>query len=156
MPENVTELVTDLIELHREGVDFANLFHETSELSKLGKDDQAILLTGLTDPDFGSPWPEFSAKTYQVVLSHRPEMLEEYARREFDLVLTGHAHGGQFRLPLIGGLYAPHQGFLPEYESDIHVQNNTTMVVSRGLGNSLFPLRFCNRPELVIITLESV
>ena len=127
-----------------------------NESTLVKKDGQSILLTGLTDPDFGIPWPEFSANTYQVVLSHRPEMLEEYARREFDLVLTGHAHGGQFRLPWIGGLYAPHQGFLPEYDSDMHVKNNTTMVVSRGLGNSLFPLRFCNRPELIIITLESV
>ena len=122
----------------------------------LEKDGQTITLIGLTDPDFGIPWPVFSAGTYQVVLSHRPEILDEYARREFDLVLTGHAHGGQFRLPWIGGLYAPHQGFLPEYDSGIHQQGDTVMIVSRGLGNSLFPLRFNNRPELITVTLESI
>ena len=120
------------------------------------KDGQTILLTGLMDPDFGVSWPAFSSESYQVVLSHRPELLEEYSHREFDLVLTGHAHGGQFRLPFIGGLFAPHQGFLPQYDSGIHTEGSTTMVVSRGLGNSLFPLRFNNRPELVIVTLESV
>lgn len=120
------------------------------------KGGQMISLIGLTDPDFGIPWPDFSADTYQVVLSHRPEMLEEYASREFDLVLTGHAHGGQFRLPWIGGLYAPQQGFLPDYDSGIHTKHTTTMVISRGLGNSLFPLRFNNRPELVTVTLESI
>ena len=91
-----------------------------------------------------------------MVLSHRPELIDLYAQSGFDLVLTGHAHGGQFRLPFIGGLYAPHQGFLPEYDSGIHKQGDTVMVVSRGLGNSLFPLRFNNRPELILLTLESI
>lgn len=117
---------------------------------------QAITLIGLTDPDFGIPWPEFSTGTYEVVLSHRPELLEVYDSLGFDLVLTGHAHGGQFRLPFIGGLFAPQQGFLPAFASGVHTAGSTTMIVSRGLGNSLFPLRFNNRPEIVIITLESI
>jgi predicted MPP superfamily phosphohydrolase len=81
-------------------------------------------------------------------------MMDVYARIGLNLVLTGHAHGGQFRLPLIGGLYAPHQGVFPKYTSGLYKKNSTGMVVSRGLGNSGFPLRLFNRPELVIITLR--
>lgn len=140
----------------------------TAELSALGvvilenksvcleKGTDSIAITGLTDPDFGISWPELPTDTYRIVLSHRPELLEQYAILDFDLVLTGHAHGGQIRLPWIGGLFAPHQGFFPTYDSGIYTSDNTSMVVSRGLGNSLFPLRIGNRPELVIVTLESV
>lgn len=70
------------------------------------------------------------------------------------LVLSGHAHGGQVRLPLLGGLYAPGQGLLPEYDSGLYSLGETQMVVSRGLGNSVAPLRVNNRPELVIVTLS--
>ena len=121
-----------------------------------GKEHSAITVSGLMDPDFAIPMPELTSENYQIVLSHRPELLDQYADMELDLVLTGHAHGGQIRLPLLGGLYAPHQGFLSKYDSGIYRQANTTMVVSRGLGNSLFPLRVGNRPELILITLESV
>lgn len=127
-----------------------------NESRMLGDENGSITLAGLTDPDFGIPWQPLSAENYQVVLSHRPELLTRYAELGFDLVFTGHAHGGQFRLPLIGGLFAPHQGFFPQYTSGIHTQGDTAMVISRGLGNSAFPLRFYNRPELVVVTLESV
>ncbi len=127
-----------------------------NESVPLEKDGQVLTVTGLTDPDFGIPWPDLSTTTYQLVLSHRPELLDLYAGYGFDLVLTGHAHGGQIRLPGIGGLLAPHQGFFPRYTSGVHYQDTTAMVISRGLGNRQFPWRFCNRPELVLITLESV
>lgn len=122
----------------------------------LQREQDTVTLTGLVDPDFGIPWPELSCEAYQIVLSHRPERFDLYAQQELDLVLSGHAHGGQFRLPFVGGLFAPHQGFFPEYDAGLFTEGDTTMVVSRGLGNSLFPLRFNNRPELVIVTLESV
>lgn len=120
------------------------------------KGTDALTLTGLLDPDFGAPWPNTSSGLYHVVLSHRPEQFPYYVQQSFDLVLSGHAHGGQFRLPFLGGLFAPHQGFFPQYTEGLHTQKNTTMAVSRGLGNSAFPLRLGNRPELVIVTLESV
>lgn len=122
----------------------------------LERDGQRIVLTGLTDPDFGISWQDLPAEDFQILLSHRPERFDWYAAQGADLVLTGHAHGGQVRLPWIGGLFAPHQGFFPAYTDGVHTQDNTRMVVSRGLGNSLFPLRFCNRPELIVVTLESV
>lgn len=120
------------------------------------KDGQSITVTGLLDPDFEVATPELTSEGFQLVLSHRPELFDRYVQQSFDLVLAGHAHGGQFRLPLIGGLFAPHQGFFPKYDSGIYTSGNTTMVVSRGLGNSLFPLRFNNQPELILITLESI
>lgn len=119
------------------------------------KEGQSITVTGLLDPDFGTPWPEIITENYHIVLSHRPERLDYYAEKGFDLVFTGHAHGGQFRLPFVGGLFAPHQGLFPRYTSGIHTKDATLMAVSRGLGNSLFPLRFNNRPEWILVTLES-
>lgn len=119
------------------------------------KDGHFITVTGILDPDFGIAMPELTCESFQLVLSHRPELFDWYVQQTFDLVLTGHAHGGQFRLPFIGGLFAPHQGFFPKYDSGVFEENMTTMVVSRGLGNSLFPLRFNNRPELIIVTLKA-
>lgn len=89
-----------------------------------------------------------------VLLAHRPELFDIYADHPIDLVLSGHAHGGQFRLPLVGGLIAPNQGFFPKYSAGIYTKDRTMLVVSRGLGNSLIPLRINNRPGLVIITLR--
>ena len=72
---------------------------------------------------------------------------------EIDLVLAGHTHGGQIRLPFIGGLVAPDQGFFPKYTDGFYTVEDTTMIVSRGLGNSIIPIRTFNRPELVVIKL---
>ena len=77
-----------------------------------------------------------------------------YRDKNIDLVLSGHAHGGQFRLPFIGGVIAPDQGFFPEYDAETYTEQNTTMIVSRGLGNSIIPVRINNRPEIVIIELD--
>lgn len=96
-----------------------------------------------------------SSEGFQILLAHRPELIEDYAKSRVDLVFSGHAHGGQARLPFIGGLYAPEQGFLPEYTAGKYTSDATSMVVSRGLGNSLFPFRVFNRPELVLITLDN-
>lgn len=92
---------------------------------------------------------------FKVLLSHHPEEIDDYAQGGYDLVLSGHAHGGQFRLPWIGGLFAPGQGFFPKYDSGLYRVGNTQMIVSRGIGNSTFPLRFNNRPEVILIILEA-
>lgn len=92
---------------------------------------------------------------YNIVLCHRPELFKEYVEAKADLVLTGHAHGGQIRIPFIGGLVAPGQGFFPEYTEGVYHQDKTDMVVSRGLGNSVIPVRIHNMPELVMITLDN-
>lgn len=90
-----------------------------------------------------------------IALSHRPQYFSDYVKAGLPLVLCGHAHGGQVRLPVVGGLFAPEQGILPKYTAGLHRDNDTTMVVSRGLGNSGFPIRFGNRPELVVLTLKT-
>lgn len=92
---------------------------------------------------------------YTMLMSHRAELMDIYSETPVDLVLTGHAHGGQIRLPLIEGVFSPSQGFFPQYTNGVYEQRETHMVVSRGLGNSIFPFRINNRPELVVIILES-
>ena len=94
---------------------------------------------------------------FTVLLSHRPEYFEEYADRGFALVLCGHAHGGQWRIPvLLNGLYAPDQGIFPKYAGGRYDKNHTTMIVSRGLAReTTFPIpRIFNRPELVIVDIS--
>lgn len=89
-------------------------------------------------------------------MAHRPNYIENYANYPFDVVLSGHAHGGQWRIPgLLNGLYAPGQGFFPKYAGGQYQLANTTFYVSRGLDTQYHPwlFRFYNRPELVIVDL---
>lgn len=121
----------------------------------------SITLTGLNDPGFGAFESSLAALTqdvpgFQILLAHRPERIEEYAATGVDLVFSGHAHGGQIRIPFWGGVmgvFAPGQGFFPEYSSGLHTEGDTQMIVSRGLGNSRFPFRVNNRPEVVVAQL---
>jgi len=93
---------------------------------------------------------------YHILLSHRPEYFEDYAALGFDLVLCGHAHGGQWRIPgLVNGIYAPNQGILPKYAGGRYDADGTTMIVSRGLARETTRIpRIWNRPELVVIEVE--
>ena len=91
---------------------------------------------------------------YTILLVHRPESFPVYAALGADLVLSGHTHGGQVRLPGLGGLFAPSQGFFPRYDAGLYRQGQASLVISRGLGNSLAPLRLNNRPEVVVLTLS--
>lgn len=88
---------------------------------------------------------------FKILLCHRSEQINVYKEFNLDLVFSGHAHGGQIRIPLLGGILAPNQGFFPKYSEGIHNEGLTTMVVSRGLGNSIFPFRIFNRPELIVV-----
>lgn len=90
---------------------------------------------------------------FTILLSHRPELFHVYARYGMDLSLAGHAHGGQFRIPFVGGVYSPEQGFWPKYSEGKHRLGSSELIVSRGLGNSVFPQRLFNRPEIVLIEL---
>ena len=133
----------------------------------------SIDIIGLNDPDFYKADADIMNDTnyiidskikellkdtdkFTLLLSHRPELFEVYVKNNINLALCGHAHGGQIRLPFIGGIYSPGQGFFPNYTEGKYVKNKSTMIVSRGLDNSIFPLRVNNRPELVVITLNAV
>lgn len=89
-----------------------------------------------------------------ILLAHEPQYFQRYCDLNMDLVFSGHAHGGQVRLPFIGGLVAPDQGFFPKYTEGTYIENATTMVVSRGLGNSIIPVRVFNFPEIVYVELK--
>jgi predicted MPP superfamily phosphohydrolase len=91
---------------------------------------------------------------FNILLSHRPEQFNIYKDMNVDIVFSGHAHGGQIIIPFVGGLIAPNQGLFPKYTQGIYSDESTSMVVSRGLGNSVFPLRVFNPPELVVVTLK--
>jgi len=138
----------------------------------LERDGQFIELLGIDDPTT-TRWSEglqepdgirksldqaqstAEPRAFQLLMAHRPEYLPLYAERKVDLVLSGHAHGGQIRLPFTDGMYAPGQGFFPELTAGQHTMENTRLIISRGLGNSLFPFRIFNHPELIVVTLRT-
>ncbi len=137
---------------------------------ELKNNGEVIELLGLSDPDFltstyfeGTKYSSLKEhlsnlsdeSVYQILLSHRPELFDLYVDHNIDLIFSGHAHGGQFRFPRAGGLIAPDQGLFPKYSSGSYKEEQSTMVVSRGLGNSIIPVRIFNRPEVVIVTLKS-
>lgn len=116
-----------------------------------------ILITGLKDGgDFSSLSLDNIDFDYNILLAHRPEKFESYVNNESkykpNLILSGHAHGGQIRI-FNQGLIAPNQGFFPHYTSGIYSQNQSHMVVSRGLGASILPHRINNKPHIPLINI---
>lgn len=92
---------------------------------------------------------------FNLLIAHRPEFIEDYARLGFDLVVSGHCHGGQVRIPFIlNGLYAPGQGLFPKYAAGRYCMKDTALIVSRGLHFAWHLPRIFNRPEVVKITLS--
>lgn len=122
------------------------------------KNNSAFSLTGIDDNTLSGSFSRFlptNENTLNILLAHEPQYIYDYSTYgNVDLVLTGHAHGGQFRLPFIGGIIAPDQGFFPKYTSGLHKSADTSMIISRGLGNSVIPLRLFNFPDIVCIDLE--
>lgn len=135
------------------------LHGEAVELSRGG---ETVQLIGIDDFSFANRINSFKMLDeikpkdgFRILLSHRPEVFDEYVEKDIDLVLSGHAHGGQFGIPFVGGVVAPNQGFFPKYDAGKYHEGNTTMIVSRGVGNSIIPVRINNRPEVVIVELDS-
>ncbi|MGV2804297.1 phosphoesterase [Clostridium perfringens] len=96
-----------------------------------------------------------SLEGLKIVLSHYPEIFEaEYSKYDFHIMFSGHAHGGQFRIPIVKrGLVAPGQGFFPKYTEGMH-GNKNKLIISRGLGNSTKITRLFNRPEIVKVKIK--
>ena len=138
-----------------------------NEAQEIQLNNSTINILGINDPSFNKERDildseivksnmeniQYNEDNFTILLSHRPEVFKIYVEKNIDLVFTGHAHGGQIRLPFIGGIIAPNQGAFPEYTDGIYREKDTTMVVSRGIGNSIIPFRVNNRPELVIVEL---
>ncbi|MGM9950065.1 MAG: metallophosphoesterase [Lysinibacillus sp.] len=130
---------------------------------EIERDGERLAIIGIEDPLMGKEVGDMLDESmaglgedvYKILLSHRPEAFEDYVEHGLDVVFTGHAHGGQVRLPFIGGLVAPGQGWLPTYTSGMHEESGTRMLVSRGLGNSLVPQRLFNPPELIVVELKA-
>ena len=137
---------------------------------QITREGESISILGIDDPSFQEDYLfgyavsvtssalselQNESEGYTVLLAHRPELFETYVDAGVDLVFSGHAHGGQFRLPFIGGLVAPNQGFFPKYDAGLFSEGSTTMIVSRGVGNSIIPIRFNNRPEIILVTLSN-
>ena len=132
------------------------------EREKITVNGQEIVICGVDDPEVGedifkeqleSAVKEVEKELYTVLLSHRPERTAQYKLYSYDLVLSGHAHGGQWRIPfLLNGVYAPNQGRFPQYAGGIYEGENQTLVVSRGLTyTSTRVPRIFNPPELVMV-----
>lgn len=171
VPGNHESRLPDEYEQFKSGLTKLGVTILENETVTLNKNGDSFDILGIVDPRF---YRETLSKNenhvmehlldkhitgdseFTLLLSHRPELFEIYSAYPIDLVLSGHAHGGQFRLPLIGGLFAPNQGAFPKYDAGLFEKNGTSMIVSRGLGNSSFPFRINNRPELVVIELDSV
>ena len=140
-----------------------------NEAQEIQLNNSTINILGINDPSFNKERDildseivknnmeniQYNKDNFTILLSHRPEVFKIYVEKNIDLVFTGHAHGGQIRLPFIGGIIAPNQGTFPEYTDGIYREKDTTMVVSRGIGNSIIPFRVNNRPELMIVELKS-
>lgn len=126
---------------------------------------QRIALCGIPDPYemvfSGAPDTEeqirqaledVDSADFTVLLAHRPELLAKYAQFPLDLVVSGHAHGGQVRIPgVLNGLYAPNQGWFPKLAGGAYTQDGTTLIVSRGLAVRTRLPRIFNRPEVVLV-----
>jgi uncharacterized protein len=94
------------------------------------------------------------AQSPRILLSHSPHPYPQAMRNGIDLMLAGHTHGGQIRLPLLGAPFVPAMGFFPRYDYGLYRNGKSTLIVSGGLGESGLPVRFNIQPELALVTLE--
>lgn len=152
------------------GLEAAGIIVLEDARTEISIEGETITLIGVNDPSYQTDYLFGDAQTvvnaklaelhtdsdgYTILLSHRPELFDTYAGHDIDLILSGHAHGGQFRLPFIGGLAAPNQGLFPKYDAGLYTEDNTNMLVSRGIGNSILPFQVNNRPEVILIELQA-
>ena len=157
-----------LLELTKDALDDIGVHQIDDRLIKL---TSSIVLAGIEDPLFidDETWKDTLASLAQrakstasttLLLSHRPERFELYAKYGFDLTFCGHAHGGQIQAPLIGALYAPHQNYFPKYTDGVYTlshannKNTSLMHLSRGLGSTNIECRFLSQAHASILILH--
>ncbi len=133
--------------------------------------DEIFSIIGVSDPDFQTKERKEKEEkylktvnklslgdgTFKILLAHHPEYFKNYANANYDLIFSGHAHGGQFSIPFTDiGVFVPDQGLFPKYAAGIKKEKESTIIINRGIGNSLFPFRLFNRPEIILIALKSL
>ncbi len=132
------------------------LLDETAVIERNG---EKLYITGLADSSLYSGrlddiMPE-APESISLLISHQPQFIDLYTQSGADITFCGHAHGGQFRIPGVGGFVAPGQGLFPKYTEGIHYRGDSAVVISRGLGSSVIPSRINNRPEVVVVTIRN-
>ncbi|MCW3490032.1 metallophosphoesterase [Dethiobacter alkaliphilus] len=122
---------------------------------------QHIWLVGVNDPH--EDWDKLVDALSEVIdgsprvlLAHSPTIFEQAVEQEIDLVLAGHTHGGQIRLPFLGVLFISGQGLFPRYVYGEYMEGKTTMIVNSGIGETVFNIRLETKPEVVIVTLRPI
>ena len=156
--EVATNVVDDIYAAFEE-VGVQTLKNESVTFERNG---EVISIAGIEDPLMNTPTEQMLQQAlfdvpeerFTMLLAHRPEMIAEYAKTSVDVVFSGHAHGGQIRIPFVGGLVAPGQGYFPTYTSGRYDEQHTSVYVSRGLGNSTVPYRIFNLPEIIVVELK--
>ena len=160
LPEEYEQLINRMKKL--------NITHLHNSKLFITKNNESINLVGVEDYNFFKNEDNlnhranfiktlkelYSSNHFNILLSHRPEKFPIYADIKYELIFSGHAHGGQWRIPFVGGIFSPSQGFFPKYTNGNYVLEDSTMIVSQGLGNSSFPIRINNRIELILATLK--
>ena len=160
LPEEYEQLINIMKKL--------NITYMNNSKQLITKDNESINLVGVEDYNFFKNEDKlnhranfiktleelYSPNHFNILLSHRPEKFPIYADIKYNLIFSGHAHGGQWRIPFVGGIFSPSQGFFPKYTNGNYVLEDSTLIVSQGLGNSSFPIRINNRIELVLATLK--
>lgn len=153
------DLDMDKLEKFITGISSAGITVLNNMAVEISKNGESFYLVGLDDQSLDDTTLEditrkLDQSRLKILLAHEPQQIKNYASFGMDLVLSGHTHGGQIRLPFTGALFAPGQGLFPEYSDGRYEEGESTMIVSRGLGNSGVPIRaFCS-PEIVTMVLK--
>lgn len=142
------------------GLDDRHIKILNNEGIQITHNDKVINICGIDDPytnhdNLDKALSNIKEGEYTILLSHSPNVIDKYETICADLILSGHTHGGQIRLPFIGAIVAPGQGYLPEYDKGIFsVNKDTLLYIDSGLGTSVLPIRFLNRSQISLIEIE--
>lgn len=121
--------------------------------------DNRIKLFGASfyaeERDYKRLFDEINGEDYNILLSHSPNRPIKYLNENTDLILSGHTHGGQIRLPFVGGILIPGQKLMPKYDKGVFEIGDTTLYIDSGLGNSVYPIRTLNRVQITNITIQA-
>ncbi len=163
--EHVFEKFDDGFSRFKQIVNNANVELLINEEKTVKVGDTNINILGVDNTDYKDVTINNMVKNFEnknglkIILDHYPTDFAlngyfSYKNYDIDYVFSGHEHGGQIRIPFIGGIFSHEEGLLPKYAEGVHVVKNSTLIISRGLGNSIIPIRLFNRPQLVVVEIN--